>query len=625
MPRILTPSVASVLCILPLLGPAWPATASTADPAAQALLDEMRLASGGDRWATVRSLHIVGSTASGGMTARTDRWEDVAAGRFRTQEAWPTHATQDGFDGISTWHLGRSGIAYTLGDVNAVLVAADEAFRVSRAWWFSERHAATIASGGTRTDGGQTFDVLTVTPEAGRPFQAWIDHKTHLLARTDEQQAEDRVVTRYSDYRKVNGIMLPFTIRRGDGVDPTYDDVETVQLVETNSVVPDGLYDIPPRPPSDIVLPTGHDSVEVPFRLTADNRILVPLRVDGRRTLQAEFDSGGSLIVQPGVLATLGLTTTGRSKEMGGGEGATSASNGKLAVIALGDAQIRAPAFKSVAFAPEEPDKALVGLEVLQRFVIRFDFDRQVMTLTRPEVFGTSENGTVIPFDFQDNQPEIKGAIDGIAGLFAIDTGDAGSLLLIAPFARRYDLVRRYHANLPYSGKAIAATRGVFARSRVHTVSFCGPDGRTVEEAHDPVTRISLQKSGFDANRNVSANIGLGILKQFNITFDYTRQRVILERNHLFGQKDVFNRAGLRLRRKSDVWIVTTVFDGSPADQAGIRIGDTVSSIDGRGPDKLDAGDLVGLLEAPVGSVLALRVTSGGMGRIANLTLRDIL
>ena len=67
----------------------------------------------------------------------------------------------------------------------------------------------------------------------------------------------------------------------------------------------------------------------------------------------------------------------------------------------------------------------------------------------------------------------------------------------------------------------MSATRGVWARRRVHTVAFDGPDGRAVLSVHEPVTRISLQTSGFDANREVSANIGLGILQQFNLTFDY--------------------------------------------------------------------------------------------------------
>ena len=121
--------------------------------------------------------------------------------------------------------------------------------------------------------------------------------------------------------------------------------------------------------------------------------------------------------------------------------------------------------------------------------------------------------------------------MDGVAGVFTVDTGDSGSLLLIAPFARRYGFAKRYHATIPYGGTAIAATHGVYARAG--DVALNGPDGRPVIQVSRPVTRISQQQGGFDANRYVSANIGIGILRQFNVTFDYPRQRIIFERNGL--------------------------------------------------------------------------------------------
>ncbi len=170
---------------------------------------------------------------------------------------------------------------------------------------------------------------------------------------------------------------------------------------------------------------------------------------------------------QPKTLADLGIVTQGRSRQGGGGEGTTTATNGQIDTVAIGNATIYDLAFHSFATSPDQPEKAIVGLEMLQRFVVRFDFDRQIMTLTRPSAFSYRGTRAVSSFHFQDNQPEIKGSIDGIAGLFAIDTGDSGSLLLIAPFARRYDLVERYHADLSYGGTAMMRTRGVWARKRV--------------------------------------------------------------------------------------------------------------------------------------------------------------
>lgn len=554
-----------------------------------------------------------------------DTWEDVATGRYMVCASGPSGATESGFDGVTTWQHGRSGVAYTLGDVDSALVAADESFRVARAWWFRERHAATIALIGRRTDRGHSFDILSITPEGGRSFDAWIDRSSHLLARTEEQQAEDKVVTTYADYRRVHGVMVPFVVRTGNGGDSTFDDVEMVQSVELNPVVPDSRYAIPPVPPSDVELPAGRTSVDVPFRLAENNRILVPITVNDHVSVEAEFDSGGSLLLQPASVAKLGVASDGRHRQGGGGEGTTSSSVGRIDRLQLGEASLSGLAFHSFALDPEAPEEALIGLEVLQRLVVRFDFDRMVMTLTRPESFQDDGSGTVVPFHFQDNQPEVKGSVDGIAGLFAIDTGDNSSLLLIAPFARRYGLAARYHADIPYDGQAISATHGVWARARAGSVTLDGADGRPAVTVHDPVTRISLQHSGFDANRNVSANIGLGILRQFNLTFDYARQRLILQPNHFFGQRDIFNRTGFRLKREGAGWTIALVYPHSPAADAGLKVGDRILSISGRTPTEIADAELSTLLKGPIGSSVAMTVSNATGARDVTILLREVI
>jgi hypothetical protein len=291
--KLSQPMILSFLMAAALLLPPPRATAQDADKVTS-ILTAMRQASGGDHWEEIRSLHTVMSMSAGGQAVRAESWEDVVTGRYMDRYVRSNFTSQDGYDGVTSWRQSRSGIAYTLGDVDSALVTADEAFRVSRGWWFPERHPATIRFAGIRNENGRSFEVLDITPEGGRMFEAWIDQATHLLARTDEQQAEERVVTTYSDYRLKHGVVLPFTIRSSDGGDPAFDDVATVQSIEMNPDTNDALYSVPPLPGSDIVLPAQRDSVEVPFRLTADNRILVPLTVDGHRAFDAPSSTAGA-------------------------------------------------------------------------------------------------------------------------------------------------------------------------------------------------------------------------------------------------------------------------------------------------------------------------------------------
>jgi hypothetical protein len=591
-------------------------TTATADPTR--ILADARQAAGGPALDAVRSLHFIETLQADGVTGPQDTWQDVETGRFLHTTNLPPAPRSDGFDGISAWYQGLSGIAYRLGDVDARLNAANESYRTARAWWFADRHAATVAAAGTAQEGGRHFDILQITPEGGRAFTLWIDSATHLIDRTIEQQAEDRVVTRYADYRRVGGVMLPFTIRTGDGGDPSDDAVETVQRVELNAAIPDARFSMPAAPPADTEIAGGGDSVTVPIRLD-NNKILVPVSINGAPPIGAEFDSGGSLILQPALLADLKLSGTAHAKEEGGGEGSVTASRGLVGSISIGGATMRNLAFHSFDFSAAKPKLVLVGQETLQRFVVSFDFDQMTMTLTEPKAFRACGRGTVIPFQFQDNQPEITGTVDGVAGLFTIDTGDSGSLLLIAPFAQRYGFAQKLHAVFTYSGRAIAATHGLYARA--HTVTFDGADGRPVEHITRPVTRISTQHAGFDADRDVSANIGLGILKQFNLTFDYAHQQIILERNHFYGMPDIFNRAGLRLEQQGDGWVVAKLYPNSPAADAGMKAGDSVQRVNGITPDRLGAGALDQLLKGPIGSEVVLQSGKKTM----KLKLRDIL
>jgi hypothetical protein len=469
-----------------------------------------------------------------------------------------------------------------------------------------------------RTEGARSFDLVRFMPEGGRAFVLWIDHDTHLPDRAVEQAAEQVNVTRYADFRWVGGLRLPFSVRSGDG-DAKFDDVESVERIAINEDIADRCFSIPPLP--DTAAHRG-DSFSVPFRLE-DNRILLPVAIDGHGPYDAEFDSGGSLIVPPAVVADLKLAQVGQGKETGGGEGFVTTTHGAVDSLSIGGAVVAHPSFHSFAWDDERPDRLLIGLETLQRFVVQFDFDRMTMTLTPPASFRYSGDGAIVPFHFQDNQPEIFGSVDGIATAMAVDTGDNGSLLLIAPFARKYGLVEKYHATIPYAGSSVGATGGLWAR--VGEVTLNGADGRPLLHVDKPVTRISTQQSGFDANRYVSANLGMGVLKQFNLTFDYARQRIILEPNHLRGQPDIFSRTGLRLEGDDTGWRVVQVFAGSAAERAGVLDGDRIVAIDGRSRSKLDRAALKAKFVQSVGTPVEFVIVRDGIESTKTLTLAEVL
>ena len=244
------------------------------------------------------------------------------------------------------------------------------------------------------------------------------------------------------------------------------------------------------------------------------------------------------------------------------------------------------------------------------------------MTLTPPSQYRFDGVGTKIPFHFQDNQPEVTGEIDGIAAHLAIDTGDDSSLLLTAPFAKRYDLIEKYNAHLPYGGTSVGATHGVWA-DRAGTVSLDDISGRAAVSVTKPVTRISTQEFGFDANQYVSANVGIGILQQFNLTFDYANHYIVFQPNSNYGKPDVFNRVGINLSPNGTGWKVRTVYPNTAASRAGLQVGQVVVGINGQNRQQLADGTWYQLETGPVGSHVSLTIQDGAATRTVDLILAN--
>jgi hypothetical protein len=565
------------------------------------VLQQAYSASGGDRWATVKSLRFR-------YNSGLEELDDVAAGRFVARSG---SGSADGFDGISYWTLGKSGIAYVLGDRDSQLSAANDSYRTERAWWFKSRHPGTIAYAGKQSDHGVTFDTVEITPEGGRPFTLWIDARTHLIARDVERGAEEIDTATFSDYRWFEGIRLPFTVQSDD------DDAEHVANVEINSAVADDAFAIPPLPKADI----AEHPVTVPFRML-DAKLLVSVYLNGQGPFDAEFDTGGNLIIPPALLQHLKLIAHGGGRESGGGEGSIASSSGAIDSVSIGGATIGPQRFSSFPLFSRYPERMLVGLEVLQRYVVALDFDKMQMTLTPPPQYRYDGTGIKIPFHFQDNQPEVTGAIDGIAAHLAIDTGDDSSLLLTAPFAKRYDLIKKYNAHLPYGGTSVGATHGVWA-DRAGTVSLDDISGRPAVSVSKPVTRISTQEFGFDANQYVSANVGIGILQQFNLTFDYANHYIVFQPNANYGKPDVFNRVGINLSPSGAGWKVRTVYPNTAASRAGLQVGQVVVSINGQNRQQLADGAWYQLEIGPVGSQVSLAIQDGATTHTIDLILAD--
>jgi hypothetical protein len=596
--------------------------ATAAPPSATAILSRSKAAQGGAAWDRVRMLRTTGRLRSSGLEGSFESLEDVTSGAFADRYDLGAIRGAQGYDGRSAWSQDSSGMARADGSEEATTAAVSEAFRRSRAFWYPERRHAAIGLAAAREESGRRFDVVTITPDGGREFELWIDAATALPDRIVQKEGPDVSTTFLSDWRDVAGLKLPFATRTTNG-EAKYDTVSVAEAIEVDPDVAASAFAMPPPPPADSGFAAGVHSATLPFELLNGHPVL-RVMLNGKGPLRFGFDSGGANLIVPRVAAALGVATAGAIEGRGTGEGSQDVAIAKIAQVDIGQAWMRDQTFYVFDFGELErvegaPIDGLIGYEAFRRFIVRFDYGGNEIRLSDPAGWSYAGSARPLPFVFNEHVPQVEGSIDGIPGRFDIDTGSRSSLDLYAPFIGKHGLEARYGTGVErITGWGVGGpTRGLVARGRELRLGDIS--------VASPVIELARAKRGSFASDFVAGNVGYGVLHRFDVTFDYAGQRLWLEPNRHYGEPDVYDRAGawVNLAAGGDAFEIVEVVPGGPAEAAGLRAGDRITSVDGRAPRDVGVSGLRELLRGPPGTRVEVRVA--GQDKIAVIVLREMV
>jgi len=596
---------------------------AAAGPDPQALLARVKQASGGAAWDRITSTHAKVSLETGGLKGSAESWEDVRTGRSVSEYQLGPVSGGGGFDGKSVWTRDSSKQVRIEEGGDAKEAAANDAYRSARGYFYPARWPAQFESQGEMTEGGRRFLVVRATPKNGRPYDIWIDAGTHLIDHTSEKGAIETLTVFYSEYREVQGVRVPFAQRSTNG-EEKYDQHVQVQSIEFNVPVADARFAPPAPPPPDFAI-AGGSSTSVPFELL-NNHIYVQVRLNGRGPFRMLCDTGGANVVTPELAKELGLKAEGALEGRGVGEKSEDIGLVKLDTLQLGDATVEKQVFYVFPMGALQQVEGvefsgLVGYEIFKRFVVGLDYEKSRLTLTLPTAFKYEGPGGVVSFKFNEHIPQGDGEIDGIPGKFDIDTGSRASLALLGPFVEKHGLRQKYAPKLEgVTGWGVGgASRSAVSRAQTLTL------GDVTVQA--PVTELTLQQKGSFTDPYVAGNVGAGVLKRFNVVFDYGRQRLIFAKNANDAKPDSFDRAGIWMNVAEGGFEVMDVYAGSPAAEAGLKVGDRIVAVDSQPAAKVTLSALRLRLrtEAP-GTRVRLTLRSGtAPERDVTLTLRDLV
>ncbi len=363
----------------------------------------------------------------------------------------------------------------------------------------------------------------------------------------------------------------------------------------------------------------------IPFDVV-DNRIFVDVKLNGKGPFRFIFDSGAGAIMTPELAKGLGLKIEGTSQSGGAGEKTVDTGNTKVAEMQVGNVRLTEQPFGVISFADAKyvfgtaQVDGVIGDEVLRRFVVKIDYERNLLTFTQPSQFVYRGSGTVLSIQRPRLIPIVEGEIDGIAGKFGIDTGARSSLILYGPFVEGNNLRAKYQPKVEgITGWGIGGPiRSQIARINVLKLGAV--------EVHSVVTRFSLQRSGALTSTAMAGLVGPDVLKQFNITFDYSRQQMIFEKNKNYSTPDTFDRAGMWLGQDGKTFEVIDVIKASPAAEAGIKVGDRILAINGKSTEHLDLlATRLKFKNDPINEKIRLTLLFGNERRQVTVVLRNLV
>jgi hypothetical protein len=357
-----------------------------------------------------------------------------------------------------------------------------------------------------------------------------------------------------------------------------------------------------------------------------DGRIFIEVSANGEGPFSFIFDTGGNADISTSVAEKLQLPSGETETGTGMGEKPVTAVNTTVRELQIGDLRIANLAFHAISMsdAPavfgRQPVDGIIGFPILDRLVVKVDYERSRLELTLPSAYRPPAAGTTMHFERVRWVPLVNATLDGTPGMFGVDTGARLSLLLHGPFVDQNELRTKYHPEV--SGITGWGLGGPIRSQIVRGKRFVMGN----LEVRNPLVRLPLQTSGGLTASDTAGLIGPDILRQFNITFDYGRQSITLQKNHRYGNRSNFDRVGVWLGQDSAGFSVVDVVPGSAADKGGIKAGDKILTIDGKPSEELDLAEVrEEFRNYAVGRKIQLRVETGKSFRDIVLELSDLV
>ena len=332
---------------------------------------------------------------------------------------------------------------------------------------------------------------------------------------------------------------------------------------------------------------TGRKNVNIPFRLIR-NMVVIKLQINNKGPFNFVLDTGVGLMLmtEPTMVDSINLVQKRSIKITGlGDEGDYEAyvtSPLKIGIPGLYSNGISAAILKKDYFNLSGyvgiPIHGLLGWDFFNNLAVKVNFSDSTLTVCRPKDLKVPKRSQRLPITIEEKKPYLETQVTFPNGKKAknklvIDLG-AGHPLSLENLIKTSGLPTVYiRANLgvalngPINGYISRMKEINIGKYKIKNVITSFPDGNNQSQAY------SVPRDG---------NIGVGILKKFNVIFDYTNSAIYLKPNETFDVPFEHDMSGIEYYSTGDDLnhlIVSRVEPSSPADEVGLEKNDEIISI----------------------------------------------
>jgi predicted aspartyl protease len=259
----------------------------------------------------------------------------------------------------------------------------------------------------------------------------------------------------------------------------------------------------------------------------------------------------------------------------------------------------------------------VMGINLLCKFTIKLDYPTGMVTfaaVTEPQ-----SAGTPVTLETINGLYFARVLVQGKEMHLLLDTGSNSSSL---SWSRWLSLTSTRHEK--------SLIQGVGSSGGSSGVAFVCLRRVAIDDHHFRELPIRLQprtQTGLFADPRFDGLLGGDILRQFIVTLDLAKQMIYLKKDPRYKRDPYyFSTIGIQfIKEGSGFFTVVAVWVGSPAAEAGVRIGDQILSVNGINTEQMNLDSFSRRIHGPAGTLVRMKVKSNGLESAVSITIRNLL